>query len=177
MKKQSARMALCGIMCALGVVLMTLGGVIPLATFCCPALAALVLVPIMIEAGRGMALGAYASIALLSLLLTPDKEAALLFAFLGYYPVLKPTLDRISKRPLRILAKLAVFDGAAAAMLALIGWVLNWQAILAEYAQMSSAMLAAFILLANVTMLAFDRLLTLAPLIYIKKLRPKLKGL
>ena len=80
----SKRIALCGVLCALGVVLMMLGGLFPLATFCSPALAALVLIPIMIETGRRMALGAYVAIAALSLLLAPDKESALLFAFLGY---------------------------------------------------------------------------------------------
>lgn len=45
----SKRIALCGVLCALGVVLMMLGGLFPLATFCSPALAALVLIPIIIE--------------------------------------------------------------------------------------------------------------------------------
>lgn len=174
MQEKSRRMALCGMMCALGTTIMLLGGVIPLATFCCPALAGLVLIPVMIEAGKHMALGAYAVIALLSLLLSPDKEAALVFAFLGYYPVLKWTIDRIPKKPFRLAAKLAIFDGAMVLMLALMTWVLNMGQVAAEYAEMTRAMLALFIALANATLFLYDRFLVVALAIYYKKLRPKL---
>ena len=174
MKEKSRRMALCGVMCALGVAVMLLGGLIPLATFCCPALAGLVLLPVMTEAGRRMALCAYGAVAALSLLLCPDKEAALVFAFLGYYPVLKWTLERISRRPLRVAAKLAVFDAAMLAQVALMAWVLNMRQVLAEYAEMTRVMLAGFVVISNVTMLLYDRMLTVMTLIYLKKLRPKL---
>ena len=40
MKEKSRKMALCGVLCALSTVCMLLGGIIPFATFCCPALAA-----------------------------------------------------------------------------------------------------------------------------------------
>lgn len=174
MREKSRTMALCGMMCALGTAVMLLGGVIPLATFCCPALAGLALLPVMVEAGKRMALGAYAAIAVLSLLLCPDKEAALVFAFLGYYPVLKGSLERIGRRALRVAAKLAVFDGAMLAQLALMAWVLNMRQVLAEYAGMTRAMLVAFVLLANVTVLLYDRMLTVMLAVYLKKLRPKL---
>lgn len=174
MREKSRTMALCGMMCALGTAVMLLGGMIPLATFCCPALAGLALLPVMAEAGRRMALGAYGAVAALSLLLCPDKEAALVFAFLGYYPVLKATLDRIGRRGLRIAVKLAVFDGAMLVQLALMAWVLNMRQALAEYAGMTQAMLVVFILLANATMLLYDRMLTVMMAVYLKKLRPKL---
>ena len=174
MRKEIRRMALCGMMVALGVAAMLLGGVIPLATFCCPALAGLVLVPVLAEAGKKWTLCAYAAIAALSLMLSPDKESALLFAFLGYYPALKPVLDRL-KRPLpRMAAKLAVFNLAAGAMLLSAAFVFNMQAILREYAAMGRLGIAVFIVLANLTLLIYDRLLGMMCVIYIRKLRPKL---
>ena len=176
MKEKSRKMALCGMMCALGTAVMLMGGMIPLATFCCPALAGMVLLPVLAEAGKKPALGAYAAIAALSLLMCPDKEAALVFAFLGYYPVLKWTLEKIRRKPLRILAKLAVFDAAMLAQIALMAWVLNMRAVMAEYSQMSSVMLAAFAALANVTMLLYDRMLSVMAYMYIRRLRPKLSG-
>lgn len=174
MKKESRRMALCGMMVALGVVIMTLGGVIPLATFCCPAIAALTLVPLLVEFGKKWALSGYVAIAALSLMLSPDKEAALLFAFLGYYPALKPALDRIRKTPLRIAAKLGIFNAAAGTMLLAIAFVLNMHAIMAEYAAMGLIGGIAFALLANVTMLLFDRLVLVAAILYIRKFRKNL---
>jgi len=174
-KKASARMALCGMMTALGTAAMLLGGTIPLATFCCPVLAGMALLPVMAETGRKTALGAYVAIAALSLMLSTDKESALLFAFLGYYPVLKPTLDRIRNRALRTAAKLGVFDAAAGLMALLCIKVLNMEALATEYAAMSRAMLAAFILLANITMLLYDRALLLAMILYVRRIRPKLR--
>ena len=84
MRRKSRRMALCGIMVALAIVIMLMGGVIPLATFCCPVLASLTLIPVLMESGKKWTLMAYAATAALGLMLSPDKESALLFAFLGY---------------------------------------------------------------------------------------------
>ena len=72
MKEKSRKMALCGVLCALSTVCMLLGGIIPFATFCCPALAAALLTPLLFEAGDKMTLAAYAAVAVLSLLLCPD---------------------------------------------------------------------------------------------------------
>lgn len=176
MGKKSRRMALCGMMAALAVVVMLMGGVIPLATFCCPMLASLALLPILAEAGRKWTLMTYAAVAALSLMLCPDKEAALLLAFLGYYPALKPVLDGVKHKPLRIAAKLAVFNLAAGAMLLTIAFVLNMQAVMAEYAAMGAIGCIVFALLANVTMLMYDRLLLVMYILYIRKLRPGLMG-
>ena len=86
MKEKSRKMALCGVLCALSTVCMLLGGIIPFATFCCPALAAALLTPLLFEAGDKMTLAAYAAVAVLSLLLCPDREAALIFAFSAIIP-------------------------------------------------------------------------------------------
>ena len=172
----SKRIALCGVLCALGVVLMMLGGLFPLATFCSPALAALVLIPVMIETDRRMALGAYAAIAALSLLLAPDKESALLFAFLGYYPILKPEIDKLRARWLRIVLKLALFDIAAGAMLLIATYLFGMAQIMAEYREMGRALIIVFIVIANITMLLYDRLTGIAAILYVRRLRPKFFG-
>lgn len=176
MGKKSRRMALCGMMAALAVAVMLMGGVIPLATFCCPVFASLALLPILVESGRKWTLMTYAAVAALSLMLCPDKEAALLFAFLGYYPALKPSLDGIRKKPLRIAAKLGVFNLAAGSMLLLAAFVLNMQAIVSEYAAMGVIGGIVFALLANVTMLMYDRMLVIMVAVYLRKLRPMLMG-
>ena len=173
---KSKRMALCGVLCALGVVLMMLGGLFPLATFCSPALASIVLIPILAETDRRMAFGAYVVIAVLSVLLSPDKESALLFAFLGYYPILKPSIDRVSARGLRVLIKLALFDVACGAMLVCVVYLFGMAQVLAEYQEMGRAMLIAFVIIANITMLLFDRLIAVGTVLYARKFRVKLFG-
>ena len=164
----SKRIALCGVLCALGVVLMMLGGLFPLATFCSPALAALVLIPIMIETDRKMALGAYVAIAALSLLLAPDKESALLFTF--------PEIDKIRARWLRIVLKLLLFDCAAGAMLLIATYLFGMAQIMAEYREMGRAMIVVFIAIANITMLLYDRLTGIAAVLYVRRLRQKFFG-
>ena len=163
-------------MTALAVTVMLLGGMIPVATFCCPALAGVLLLPVVAECGRRVALGAYAAIAALSLILCPDKEAALLFAFLGYYPVVKWRLDRIGRKWLRRGLKALIMDGAVALMYALIFFVFRLDRIMADYADMTRVMLVAFIIAGGVTLALYDVMLGAMAFVYMTKLRPKLFG-
>ena len=176
MKTNSRRIALSGMMTALAVALMLMGGLFPLATYACPALAGALLVPLVFDCGEKLALGAYAAVSILSLTLCADKEAALLFAFLGYYPVIKWRLDRLRRPPLRRLAKAAIMGGAIAAMYALIFFVLRLDQVLADYAEMTRAMLVVTLLLGAVTLALYDRALMVFAVVYLKKLRPKLMG-
>ena len=175
MKNQSRRLALSGMMTALGALFMLLGGAIPAATFCAPALAGLTLVPVFVEGGTKLALGAYAAVAALALILCPDKEAALLFAFLGWYPAVKWKMDAALKPWPRRIVKFILWNGAALAMAALIFFVLRMDQIIAEYREMSRVMLIAFILLANVTLLLYDRLLAIMLVLYERRLRPLIR--
>lgn len=176
MKKDSRRIALGGMMAALGAMFMLLGGVIPAATFCAPALAGLALVPVFAEGGVKAALGAYAAIAALALMLCPDKEAALLFAFLGWYPAVKWKLDAKLKPWPRRIVKFILWNGAALALAALIFLVLRMDEVIAEYREMGRAMLAAFALLANAAMALYDRLLGIWLVLYVRRVRRRVGG-
>jgi len=171
---QSKKIALLGMMCALAAVIMMMGGLIPLATFCCPLLAGLTLIPVFVECGEKLSWGAYIAISLLSLLLCPDKEAALLFACLGYYPVLRWRLDQIRSGLLRMAAKLAVFN-IAVLIAYLIGiFLFQMTAVLEEYRALGLAMTLFTLALGNVTLLAYDVLLKRFTAIYVVKFRNKL---
>lgn len=172
--KKSRKMALTGMLCALAVVIMMLGGVIPLATFCCPALAGLMLIPVFVECGEKLSWCAYAAIAALSLILCPDKEAALLLAFIGYYPILRWRLDQLRSRLLRVVAKLGVFNLAVLAMYALSILVLQMDQILREYQEMGLALTIACLLVGNVTLLLYDRLIAIMTALYVNRLRGRL---
>ena len=172
--KKSRKMALTGMLCALAVVLMMLGGVIPLATFCCPALAGLMLIPVFVECGEKLSWCAYAAIAALSLILCPDKEAALLLTFIGYYPILRWRLDQLRSRLLRVVAKLGVFNLAVLAMYALSILVLQMDQILNEYREMGLTLTVACLLVGNVTLLLYDRLIAIMTALYVNRLRGRL---
>ncbi len=112
-KKSSTQVALGGLSAALCLVIMLGAVLIPFATYAAPALAGIALIPIALELGLPVAGVTYTSVALLSLLMVPDREAALMFiAFFGYYPILKFKLDRMKLRLLRILLKLMIFNAS-----------------------------------------------------------------
>lgn len=150
--------ALGGVMAALAIVIMCLGGMIPLATFVCPMLCVLLqYVVYRICKGR-IAWAWFGAVALLSVLLSPDKEAALVFCMLGCYPMVKPWLER-SK--LHWLWKALLFNSAVALVYGLLLRVLGLHDLLREYRTMGIAGLVICLALANATFFLMDRLLTM----------------
>ena len=174
MNKNTRRVAVSGMMVALATAILLMGGVIPAATFVGPATAGLLLIPVLIEGGQRMALGAWLAISALGLMLCADKEAALLFGFLGWYPAAKWPLEARLPGWRALPVKLLLWNLCAGAMAALIFFVLRMDQIIAEYREMGRAMLIAFILLANVTLLLYDRLLGILAAVFLTRLRPKL---
>ena len=118
MKGTTRLLALCGVLTALGVVLLCLGGIVPFALYICPILASIALLPV--RSRPRYAWCCYGAIALLGLLLCPDKEVSLLFCFTGYYPLLKPRLDALRSRLLSLTLKLLWAAVSMAALYALI---------------------------------------------------------
>jgi len=132
MKRDTHRLALAAMLSALGAVLLCLGGILPLSTYACPVLASLAVAAAREECGGKYGFGCYAVTAAIALLLSPDKEAAALFAFLGYYPLLKPRLDALRPAALRAAAKLALCAVAVGAMYALLIFLLRLEALTRE---------------------------------------------
>lgn len=109
---RSRSVALCGMLAALAVALLMLGGAIPAAVLCAPILAMAVLLPVLEELGPKAAGTAYAATAILALLLVPDRETALVYVFFGWYPILRPRIAALPSRLLRVLARLAACNTA-----------------------------------------------------------------
>lgn len=149
-------MALGGVMAALAVVIMSLGGLIPLATYVCPMLCILLMKTVLDVCGSRVAWGWYGAVAILSLLLGPDKEAAAVFMFLGYYPIIKPKLEKMK---LTWLKKAIVFN----ASILLMYWVLlnlfGMAQLASEFRELGSAMLIVTLLMGNLCFFLVDKLL------------------
>lgn len=176
-RKKSAQIAFCGMMVALSVALMLTGGLIPIATYCAPMLGGVLLLPILLEYGKKTAWTAYAATALIVLILGIDKEAAFFYIFLGYYPIIKWNMDKLKKKPIRVALKLVVFNVSIAAMYAVLGFLLHMDAVIAEFTEMGAWMLAAFVVLMNACLFLYDRLLVPLTMLYVNKLRPRLRFL
>ena len=108
MKGQSRKIALCGVLCALAVVILLLGGLLAVAIYCAPLLAMAVLLPVLEEYGPRTAGAAYGAVALLALLLVPDRETALVYVCFGWYPILRPRIAALPSLPVRLVCRLGV---------------------------------------------------------------------
>ena len=93
MRKATKELALCSMLAALSVVVLCLGGIVPFAVYACPMLASGALLLVREECRPSYAWCCWAAVAILALLLGPDKEASALYLFLGWYPLLQPKLD------------------------------------------------------------------------------------
>ena len=170
-RQQSRQAALCGLLAALSVVVLTLGSILPLATFACPMLAMVCLLPVLVSFGAGPALLVYAAVSVLAVLLCADKELACFYVFLGWYPVLRPRLAGLPRVP-RIAVKCGLFSLSVSAMYALLVLLFRLEAVMAEFAESSSWMLILLLALLNATLLLFDRALeTLTALLQRKRRR------
>ena len=158
MRKASRDLALCGVLCALAVAIMAMGTILPAATYCCPVLASMTLVPVLIICGEKLSWAMFAASAILSLLLAPDKEAAAIFLALGYYPIVKPRLDKKPK-PRRIVWKLLLFNAAIIAVYGALLFVFRLDALREEFFSMGGLLALALILGGNVIFWLDDRLL------------------
>lgn len=152
----SKAMALGGMMAALAVVIMSLGGMIPVATFVCPMLCILLLQFVLGICGSRIAWGWYGAVALLSLLLGPDKEAATVFAFLGYYPIIKPRLDSLK---LSLLLKAVFFNAVILLMYWLLINLFGMAQLAQEFQETGMVLTAVTLVLGNVTFFMLDFML------------------
>ena len=149
-------MALGGVLGALAVVIMSMGTLIPVATFVCPMLCMMILKLVLPICGSRIGWTWYGCVAILSLLLAPDKEAAAVFAVLGYYPILKPKLDKL---PLSPLWKLTLFNAAILVMYWLLGNLFGLTELTEEFRDMGTVMTVVLLILGNVTFFMLDVLL------------------
>ena len=152
----ASRMALGGVLAALAVVIMSLGGLFPIATYVSPMLCAVLLQVVHLSCGHQVAWAWYGAVAILAVLLSPDKEAAAVFVFLGYYPIVKPKLDK--SRP-AWLWKGLLFNVSIGVMYFLLLKVFGLAQLGEEFTEFGLGMLAVLLLMGNITFFLLDRLL------------------
>lgn len=173
MKTSAKELAIGGVFTALGVVFLCLGGIVPLAFYVCPILASASLFLVKEQCSVSIAWCCYAAISVLGVLLGPDKESALLFVFLGYYPLVKPRLDNIRRPLLRGLAKLALAAGSISAQYALLLLVFRLDALIKEFTSATPVMLGLTAVLGFILFFLYDLSLERLALFYHRRRRGK----
>ena len=154
---QAKEMSFCGMMAALAITIMWLGTLIPLATFVCPVLCMLILGFVYKMTGKKLAWAWYFCVALLSVMLSPDKEAAAVMVFLGYYPIIKPKIDRIKPG---WLWKGIYFNAVILLLYQLLIYLFGMDQIAAEYRELGKVLTVVVLLIGNLCFFLLDRVLT-----------------
>ena len=148
--------ALGGVLAALAIVIMTLGGLIPIATYVCPMLCSLLLLAVKLSCGDRIGWAWYGAVSVLSLLLSPDKEAAAVFVVLGYYPIIQPKMEKL---PLQFVWKLLLFNIASAMLYAALLFVFGMEQLVAEFRELGIVGLVITLILGNICFFLLDRVL------------------
>ena len=141
---------------AVAVVLMSIGTVLPVATYAAPVLCMMVGQVVLKICGSRIAWAWYGAVAILSLLLAPDKEAAAVFLVLGYYPIVKPKLDRIKGK---WLWKALLFNGSILLLYWILMKVIGMEQLLNDFEGMGLAMYVLLLVLGNLTFFLLDGIL------------------
>lgn len=152
----ASRIALGGVLAALAVVIMSMGTLIPVATYVCPMICCVILELVRKITGSRIAWAWYGAVAILGLLMAPDKEAAAVFAALGYYPIVKPKLDRMKGK---WLWKGLLFNFSVLILYWMLMHLFGFDAVTQEFAELGTWMTVLMLVLGNVTFFLLDRLL------------------
>ncbi len=173
-KNSTLRVAVCSIVAALSTVLMLMTTLIPIGTYAFPCFAGMIIAVIVVEYGLKWSLGVYASVAILSLILAGDKEAAVFFIVLfGYYPILKNIFERrIKSKLMRICLKLIVFNAAAVSAFFITTFLLSIPA--EEYSIMGFYVPWVFLIIGNIFFVIYDYAISLFAIQYVQRLRGKI---
>ena len=155
-KTPAARIALGGMLAAVAVVIMNLVGIIPVATFVCPMLSMMILTLVLRFCGKRIGWAWYGAVAILSVLLGPDKEAAAIFLCLGYYPILKPKFDKLR---MALLWKLFLFNSVICLTYWILMRFLGMEQVATEFEELGTVFLVILLALGNLTFFFLDKLL------------------
>lgn len=152
----SRTVALGGVLAALALCVMWLGGLLGIATYVSPMLCAILLQIVKNTCGNRLGWAWYGAVAILAVLLSADKEAAAVFVFLGYYPIVKPRLD--GTRP-AWLWKGLLFNGSIGVMYFLLLRIFGMGELGEEFEEFGLVMLLVLLIMGNVTFFLLDKLL------------------
>ena len=156
MRSKAYPVALGGILAAAAMVLMSIGTIIPVATYVVPASCILLCQLVRKLCGRRIAWAWYGAVSILALLLAPDKEAAAVFLVLGYYPIIRQKLEAGKGKWLK---KLVFFNSSILALYWVLLKLIGMEQLLSDFEGMGMVMYAVILILGNVTFFLLDRLL------------------
>ena len=171
--KMSDRVALGGIVAALCIVIMFLSGIFPALYIAAPMAAGLLMIILVEEVSVGWGWLTYIAVSLLALIVTFDKEAAMMFIlFFGYYPILRMKIERLKPNALRTACKYAMYN----VFLLVDYWLTVYVLGLPTFEDTMPYMYVILVIAANVLFFMYDRILSRMKWFYHKIFVKKILG-
>lgn len=179
---QSAKTAIGGMVTALSVVIL-MPTALDLFVYALPAMAGMLTMFCVVELNRKWSIGVYTAVSLISLLLVPNKEAAIMYvAFFGYYPIVKSVFEsKLPKIP-EYICKFLIFNlsviCAYAVLIKLLGMPFDeLMGITEDDGLLKRFAVPVMLLLGNLVFIVFDIALTRIVTSYLRVWQKKLKKL
>ena len=124
--KASVKVAFCGIVAALVCAVMA-ASLIPDITFAVPAIAGLLLIPVFAELGTTAAFSCFAVSSAVSFFIGNKASWILFITLFGYYPIIKPIMEKIRTPILKWALKVLIFNFAAVGCFAVEVLIFNFE--------------------------------------------------
>lgn len=172
MKKQTKKIALCGVLGALATTILMMGFLFPFATYVSPAIAAGILLIVVYEYGVKTGLTLYAAVSFLALIMVPDYELTFMFIFVfGLFTVIKLPLDRKLGKKARLAAKFVYINLALAVSYGILLYVFPVAVLVSEFSGYSMGFIALLAVMFWLVFFLYDRAVETVLIIYIRKFR------
>lgn len=177
MRKVSYRVALGGIVSALCLLCMFLAGIMPLFYLILPMAAGILLMIIAEEVSVGWAWLTYLAVDILSLLITADKESALVFIMLfGHYPMVRLMIEKLKFKPLKYILKGLIFNVCAVSFFLVTVFIFGIDQMMTDMEELGRFGGAVFLILGNIVFWLYDFNLGAIYVLYLKQLLPKFRN-
>ena len=148
----AGKVAYPAILSAFALILVYLGSIVPAGNWGIVAAAGLLPAAAVISVSLTAGFLCWAAAAVLAFLLVPDKFCVLLFGVLfGLYPMVKSLVERLRKKPLEYVLKLAFFNVAFTVV-----WLAMAAAVTASLPQIPGGSVWILYTAANVVFLLYD---------------------
>lgn len=165
--------AVCGVVTALSVVLMFLGGAIYIFAYVAPLIVGLLMILLKKAFGPASAWITYAATSALSFMLVADRECTLMYImFFGFYPIIASDINRIKSKALKWFVKRLLFN-----------FLMIWQQIMLVYVfgiplaedEKNIGFILLFFLLLNLLFSIYEKLIIKLSLLYDLKLKKSIQ--
>lgn len=173
----SYRIALGGTLASMCLLCQFVTGVFPVFYIIMPMICGVLVTVMASETNTRWGFLMYLAVSLLSMFITPNKDAALLFImFFGHYPLWRPFVSKIKPGFLSFAVKILIFNVCTLSYFALTVFLFGAEELLEEMGDMGKYGGVILLCTANVMFSSYDYLMSLAQDIYKKKLHPIISG-